>query len=71
MCTVVDRRFHGTGDTLAGALIGYLARGVDFAGAAQRAVTFVSHCIGEPVPVMEKHWYGLRFEGRLGELTKI
>ncbi len=65
----VDRHFHGTGDVLAGALFGNLARGVPFARAAHRAVTFVSHCIADTVPVMDKHWYGLRFEGRLWEIA--
>jgi hypothetical protein len=39
--------------------------------AAERAVDFVSGCIADTVPLMEQHWYGLRFEGRLKEITNL
>lgn len=64
----VQRHLHGTGDVLAGSLIGFLARGLSFEAAAQRAVAFVSDCIADTLPVIDRHWYGLRFEGRLSEL---
>lgn len=64
----VKRHLHGTGDVLAGSLIGFLARGLTFEAAAHRAVAFVSDCIADTLPVIDQHWYGLRFEGRLGEL---
>ena len=63
----VDRRFHGTGDTLTAALIAHLANGRDFRTAVEGAVRFVSNCIADTAPVMDVHWYGLRFEGRLGD----
>ncbi len=67
----IDRRFHGTGDTLTAALIAHIANGCDFHTAVEGAVRFVSHCIADTVPVMGEHWYGLRFEGRLSEITAL
>ncbi len=67
----VDRRFHGTGDTFAAALIAHFANGIHFRPAVEGATQFVAHCIADTVPVMDIHWYGLRFEGRLGEITKL
>lgn len=67
----VDRRFHGTGDTLTAALIAHLSNGRDFRAAVEGAVRFVSNCIADTVPVMDTHWYGLRFEGRLPEITAL
>lgn len=66
----VDRCFHGTGDVFAGALIAHLARGRAASDAAERAVRFVSNCIADTLPVIDRHWYGLRFEGRLRELAE-
>lgn len=60
---------HGTGDTLTGSLIAFLARGFSFREAARRAVNFVADCIADTLPVIDRHFYGLRFEGRLGEIT--
>lgn len=65
----VDRHFHGTGDVFTGSLVGFLGRGLSFEEASARAVRFVSDCIADTVPIMDTHWYGLRFEGRLGALT--
>ena len=67
----VDRRFHGTGDTFTAALIAHLANGVSFRPAVEGATRFVSACIADTVPVMDTHWYGLRFEGRLSEITAL
>lgn len=67
----VDRRFHGTGDTLTAALIAHIVNGFDFRAAVEGAVRFVSNCIADTVPVMDTHWYGLRFEGRLSEITAL
>lgn len=67
----VDRHFHGTGDTLMAALIAYLVNGVEFEKAVAGAVAFVSDCIADTVPVMQEHWYGLRFEGHLSKITKL
>lgn len=67
----VDRRFHGTGDTFAAALIAHLANGFAFRSAVEGATRFVSACIADTVPVMDTHWYGLRFEGRLGEIAAL
>ncbi|MBQ8859456.1 MAG: pyridoxamine kinase [Clostridia bacterium] len=67
----VDRRFHGTGDTLTAALISHLVNGLPFRAAVEGAVRFVSNCIADTVPVMDTHWYGLCFEGRLSEITAL
>jgi pyridoxine kinase len=67
----VDRHFHGTGDVFAGSLAAFLSRGLSLEAAAERAVDFVSGCIADTVPLMEQHWYGLRFEGRLKEITNL
>lgn len=67
----IDRHFHGTGDVFTGSLVAFLSRGLSFEAAAERAVRFVAGCIADTVPVMEQHWYGLRFEGRLQELTNL
>ena len=66
----IPHRFHGTGDLFTGAFTGFLSRGVPLAAAAERAMRFLSHCIQDTLPEMEEHWYGLCFEGRLGELTE-
>ncbi len=66
----VDRHFHGTGDAFTGSLVSFLSRGICFREAAERAVRFVSHCIADTLPVVDTHWYGLRFEGRLHELME-
>lgn len=66
----VNRHFHGTGDAFTGSLVGFLARGLSFEEATGRAVRFVSGCINDTLPVMDTHWYGLRFEGRLYELLE-
>ncbi|MBQ8351983.1 MAG: pyridoxamine kinase [Clostridia bacterium] len=67
----VDRHFHGTGDIFTGSLVGFLSRGLSLEEAANRAVRFVSGCITDTVPVMDCHWYGLRFEERLQEITNL
>lgn len=67
----VDRRFHGTGDTLMAALIAHLVNGVPFEESVRGAVDFVSACIADTVPVMDTHWYGLRFEGHLGRIAAL
>ena len=67
----IDRRFHGTGDTLMAALIAHLVNGAPFHEAVSSAVAFVSDCIADTLPVMDTHWYGLRFEGRLSAITKL
>ena len=66
----IDRHFHGTGDVFTGSLIGYLARGRSFEEATAGAVDFVSAAIADTLPVMDKHWYGLRFEGQLHRMTE-
>ena len=66
----VARNFHGTGDVFAGALVGRLARGESAASAAAFAANFVYGCITDTLPVIDTHWYGLRFEGRLGEIAE-
>lgn len=66
----VARNFHGTGDVFAGAFVGRLARGESAAAAAAFAANFVYGCITDTLPVIDTHWYGLRFEGRIGEITK-
>ena len=67
----VDRRFHGTGDTLMATLIAHLANGVPFEDSVRGAVDFVSDCIADTVPVMDTHWYGLRFERQLSKITAL
>ncbi len=66
----VARHFHGTGDVFTGSLVGYLSRGLSLQEAAGRAVSFVSACIADTVPVMDTHWYGLRFEGQLHTMSE-
>jgi pyridoxine kinase len=66
----VARHFHGTGDVFTGSLVGFLSRGLPLQTAAKRAVDFVSACIADTVPVMDTHWYGLRFEGQLHTMTE-
>lgn len=65
----IDRNFHGTGDVFAGALVGRLSRGFSAAEAAAFATRFVYNCITDTLPVIDRHWYGLRFEGRLSEIA--
>jgi len=65
----VDRNFHGTGDVFAGAFVGQLSHGKTAAQAADFAVHFVYDCITDTLPVIDAHWYGLRFESRLSEIT--
>lgn len=66
----VARNFHGTGDVFAGAFVGRLARGESAATAAAFAANFVYGCITDTLPIVEEHWYGLRFEGRIGEIAQ-
>ena len=64
-----DGYIHGTGDTLAASFIGFLSQGKSFEEAARRAVDFVAGCLTDTIPVIDKHWYGLRFEKSLYKLT--
>ena len=66
----VDRNFHGTGDVFAGAFVGRLSRGESAKDAAAFATRFVYNCIQDTLPVINTHWYGLCFEGRIAEVAE-
>lgn len=64
-----DAPLHGTGDVFASALAGLLLAGYPMREALSRTIAFVSACIRDTEDVIESHWYGVRFEGRLGLLA--
>lgn len=66
----MPRGCHGTGDVFASVFSGALTRGKTPYEAAVAAADFTLHCIrhtsGDP-----SHWYGVKFEPLLGELTGL
>ena len=59
---------HGTGDVFASAFSGTYARGASAYDAAKTAADYTLHCI-QYTAGDESHWYGVKFEPLLGELT--
>ena len=64
-----DAPLHGTGDVFASALAGYLLAGFSPKKAVSHAVSFVSACIRDTEEEIGEHWYGVKFEGRLGMIA--
>ena len=64
-----DAPLHGTGDVFASALAGLLLAGYPMRAALSRTIAFVSACIRDTEDVIDTHWYGVRFEGRLGMIA--
>lgn len=61
---------HGTGDVYASAFTGALVRGKSTYDAARIAADYTVGCIEDTLPD-KSHWYGARFEPRLGELISM
>ncbi len=61
---------HGTGDVYASAFVGAMLNGKGLFDAAKIAADFTVMCIKNTVEYPE-HWYGVRFEGCLGELINM
>lgn len=66
----IDKSVHGTGDIYASSLVGSYMRGKSLEEAAKIAADFVVISIKETLKSPE-HWYGAKFEGKLGQLIKI
>ena len=59
---------HGTGDVFASVFAGYFGRGMSAYDAAVAAADFTLHCI-KYTAGDDAHWYGVKFEPLLSELT--
>ena len=64
-----DAPLHGTGDVFASALAGYLLAGFPMRQALSHTLSFVSACIRDTEEDIQAHWYGVKFEGRLGMIS--
>ncbi len=61
---------HGTGDVFASAFAGMYARGKSAYDAAKIAADYTLHCI-KYTAGDESHWYGVKFEPLLSDLTDL
>lgn len=61
---------HGTGDVYASAFVGALINGKSLFDSAKIAADFTVMCIKNTVDHTD-HWYGVRFEGCLGNLINM
>ena len=61
---------HGTGDVFASAFAGMYTRGASAYEAAKIAADFTLHCI-KYTTGDESHWYGVKFEPLLSDLTNL
>lgn len=66
----ISKGCHGTGDVYASAFTGALMRGFDAFNAAKIAADYTVLCI-ENTQDDPDHWYGVKFETALGELTQM
>lgn len=62
--------FHGTGDIFASVCAGALARGVSMKESIKLAADYVLACIRATAGHEKEHWYGVRFEDCIPQLTK-
>ncbi len=65
----ISKGTHGTGDVYSSAFTGALVSGKDDFEAARIAADFTVSCIKNTVNDKD-HWYGVKFEGLLGELIE-
>ncbi|MGI6608619.1 MAG: pyridoxamine kinase [Erysipelotrichaceae bacterium] len=65
----IDRKYHGTGDIYSSAFTGALNRGKSVYESARIAADFVVKCIENTIDD-ESHWYGVKFEPLLYQLSK-
>ena len=61
---------HGTGDVFASAFAGMFTRGMSAYDAARIAADYTLHCI-KYTAGDESHWYGVKFEPLLSDLTDL
>lgn len=66
----IPRICHGTGDIIASAYVGALARGIDHFTAVKIAADYTLRCIENTVGDEEKHFYGVKFETALLSLAQ-
>ena len=65
---LIDRQFHGTGDTFASAFAGFFTLGLSLEESAKKATEFTQKCIEHTNNDKDSQWYGLRFEECLHHL---
>lgn len=65
----IDKKYHGTGDIYSSAFTGALNRGKSIYESAKIAADFVVKCIENTIDD-ESHWYGVKFEPVLYQLSK-
>ena len=65
---LIDRQFHGTGDTFASAFAGFFTLGLSLEQSAKKATEFTQMCIEHTNNDKDSQWYGLRFEECLHHL---
>lgn len=65
---LIDRQFHGTGDTFASAFAGFFTLGLSLEESAKKATEFTQMCIEHTNNDKDSQWYGLRFEECLHHL---
>ena len=65
----IDKKYHGTGDIYSSAFTGALNRGKSVYESAKIAADFVVKCIENTIDD-ESHWYGVKFEPVLYQLSK-
>ena len=66
----IEKGCHGTGDVYSSAFVGALMNKKSLFDSAKIAADYVVMCI-EKTKKDESHWYGVKFEGLLGELIKM
>ena len=65
---LINRQFHGTGDTFASAFAGFFTLGLSLEESAKKATEFTQMCIEHTNNDKDSQWYGLRFEECLHHL---
>ncbi len=66
----IGKNYHGTGDMFAACFTGALMQGKTLYDAARIAAYFVCKAI-EETQKNPAHWYGVKFEAVLGELSRL
>ena len=67
---VTNRRLHGCGDVFASVLCARLVKGEEMVSAVEKAQMFTFRAIEETNKDAENHWYGLKFESLMEEMTR-
>lgn len=66
----VEKSYHGTGDIFSSVVIANIMRGMSMEASIKDACEFVIKCIRKTMPDAD-HWYGVKFEDVLQQVTVV